>query len=276
MPHLHLRLSALHPPLIPDILLRPHFDAVLGCADYQSNMMQSNLHKSLCKIMSPSSVFIRSCSGVPSLTAVPISTDAGETSEVGKHYQLDFRTDFPEKTLNNEVQLEDYFGSDMSYREIQKRRKIGLANKGRVPWNKGRTHGADLIMHVETCELIKLRTIEALKDPKVRKKMSEFSYAHSEQSEARIQSSLRRIWGQRLKWKWLRERLYFSWMESIADAAKKGGTDQQELEWDSYDKLKEEMAVQQLQWVADKAKEMAEQRAGTRVQARAKKLAKLH
>ncbi|XP_057952332.1 uncharacterized protein LOC131146629 isoform X2 [Malania oleifera] len=180
MPHLHLRLSALHPPLIPDILLRPHFDAVLGCADYQSNMMQSNLHKSLCKIMSPSSVFIRSCSGVPSLTAVPISTDAGETSEVGKHYQLDFRTDFPEKTLNNEVQLEDYFGSDMSYREIQKRRKIGLANKGRVPWNKGRTHGADLIMHVETCELIKLRTIEALKDPKVRKKMSEFSYAHSQ------------------------------------------------------------------------------------------------
>lgn len=46
-------------------------------------------------------------------------------------------------------------------REMQRRRKIGVANKGRVPWNKGRTHSK------ETRERISKRTVEALNDPKV-------------------------------------------------------------------------------------------------------------
>ncbi|CAL5405822.1 unnamed protein product [Camellia sinensis] len=45
-----------------------------------------------------------------------------------------------------------------------------------------------------------------------------------------------------------------SWAESIAEAAKKGGSDEQELQWDSYDKIKEEIAFQQRQWAADQAK----------------------
>lgn len=31
---------------------------------------------------------------------------------------------------------------DMDQTEKERRRKIGLANKGRVPWNKGRKHSA--------------------------------------------------------------------------------------------------------------------------------------
>lgn len=46
-------------------------------------------------------------------------------------------------------------------KEIQRRKKIGLANKGKTPWNKGRKHSE------ETRERIKQRTIEALRDPKV-------------------------------------------------------------------------------------------------------------
>lgn len=34
------------------------------------------------------------------------------------------------------------FSNDEDYKEEQRRRKIGLANKGRVPWNKGRKHSA--------------------------------------------------------------------------------------------------------------------------------------
>ncbi|KAG6424468.1 hypothetical protein SASPL_114886 [Salvia splendens] len=45
--------------------------------------------------------------------------------------------------------------------------RIGHGNKGRVPWNKGRKHSE------ETRERISRKTKEALKDPKVRKKMSE-------------------------------------------------------------------------------------------------------
>ncbi|KAE8702293.1 Cobalt ion binding [Hibiscus syriacus] len=141
-------------------------------------------------------------------------------------------------------------------RKEQRRRKIGLANKGRVPWNKGRKHSA------ETQLRIKQRTIEALNDPKmmsykteaVRKNMSEHPRTHSEESKARIGSSVRHAWGKPLKWKQLGERFFLSWMKSITEAARKGGSDQAELEWDSYDKIKQEIAHEQLQWDTEKAK----------------------
>lgn len=47
-------------------------------------------------------------------------------------------------------------------KEMQRRRKIGLANKGKVPWNKGRKHSE------ETREIISQRTKEALRNPKVK------------------------------------------------------------------------------------------------------------
>lgn len=74
----------------------------------------------------------------------------------------------------------------------------------------------------------------------------------------------------------LRERFVWSWAESIAKAAKKGGTDQQELEWDSYDKIKQQMALQQLRWVVDKAnaKRMAKTRAEKLILSWAESIAK--
>ncbi|OMO74811.1 hypothetical protein CCACVL1_16448 [Corchorus capsularis] len=144
-------------------------------------------------------------------------------------------------------------------KEEQRRRKIGLANKGRVPWNKGKKHSA------ETRLRIKERTLEALRNPKVRKKMIEHPRTHSEQSKAKIGSSLRRLWSKRLKLKRLGERFFLSWSESIAEAARKGGSDQPELEWDSYDKIKQEIALEQLRCAKEKAKgkEMAKVRAAT-------------
>uniref|UniRef100_A0A5B7BXV8 Uncharacterized protein n=2 Tax=Davidia involucrata TaxID=16924 RepID=A0A5B7BXV8_DAVIN len=107
--------------------------------------------------------------------------------------------------------------------------------------------------------------------------MSECPRTHSNQTKARIRSSLRRLWGQRLKWKRSREKFLQLWAESIAKAAKQGGGDQQELDWDSYDKIKKEIALQQLQWAANKAKakEMAQIRAQTAARARAEKMASL-
>lgn len=72
-----------------------------------------------------------------------------------------------QQNLRKEVQLIVQSDSTVSisneeYKERERRKKIGLANKGKVPWNKGRKHSA------ETCERIKQQTIEALKDPKVK------------------------------------------------------------------------------------------------------------
>uniref|UniRef100_J3MA83 Nuclease associated modular domain-containing protein n=1 Tax=Oryza brachyantha TaxID=4533 RepID=J3MA83_ORYBR len=46
-------------------------------------------------------------------------------------------------------------------KEIERRRKIGAANKGKVPWTNGRK------LSKEHKALIKQRTTEALRDPKV-------------------------------------------------------------------------------------------------------------
>ncbi|XP_022142740.1 uncharacterized protein LOC111012783 isoform X2 [Momordica charantia] len=105
----------------------------------------------------------------------------------------------------------------------------------------------------ETRERIKQRTIEALRDPKVRRKMSEYPRTHSDQVKVKISSSLRRVWGKRLMKKRLNETFFLSWRESIAVAAKKGGKEAEELDWDSYQKIKQEMLRQKLQRAAEKA-----------------------
>ncbi|KAG0465572.1 hypothetical protein HPP92_019736 [Vanilla planifolia] len=133
-------------------------------------------------------------------------------------------------------------------RELERRRKIGVANRGRTPWNKGRTHSK------ETIELIKKRTIEALKDPKVRKKMSERSHSHSEQSKSSISLALKRFWLERLKHKQSMEKVYLSWVGHIAVAAKKGGDDQIDLDWDSFQEIKADLNCKYLQEREEKAK----------------------
>jgi len=71
-----------------------------------------------------------------------------------------------------------------------------------------------------------------------------------------------------LKWRRLRERFFLSWSKSIARAAKEGGIDQQELDWDGYDKIEEEITLKQLQGAIEKAK--AEERAKRTVEREAK------
>lgn len=159
----------------------------------------------------------------------------------------------------------------ISDKEIDRRKKIGLANKGRTPWNKGRKHSE------ETRKRIKQRTIEALSDPKVRKKMSESPRSHSDRSRERISFGLKKIWEKRLKRRRLQENCYLMWTKSIAEAARIGDCDQEELEWHSYEKMKSDLLAEHLQWKAEKerAKEVAKIKAEMYVKVRAENAARL-
>ncbi|XP_072967317.1 uncharacterized protein [Typha angustifolia] len=159
---------------------------------------------------------------------------------------------------------------DIPNKEIERRRKIGVANKGKTPWNKGRKHSE------ETRERIRKRTIEALSDPKVRKKMLGSPCCHSDQSKAKISSALRNIWKERLKCKRSQENCYMMWARSVAEAAKEGGHGQQVLDWDSYEKIKVDMISQLLQRAADvsRSKQIEKLRAERLARIRAENAAK--
>ncbi|KAL2476411.1 hypothetical protein Adt_37147 [Abeliophyllum distichum] len=262
-------------------LLLPRCHHVIGCARIKPITTYTIFPASLVKSISPSvgiGVGIASSSKGPySYKAMHAGTYPGETPQVEESHKEQVISDLPmEQVLSEEIRV-DNNGNSVEIsgcedeKEIQRRRKIGLANKGKVPWNKGRKHSE------ETRERIKQRTKEALKDPKVRKKMSECPRSLSNQTKARIRSSLRKLWGKRLWWKRSREKLLREWADSIANAAKDGGIEQQELDWDSYDKIKREIALEQLQHAAEKAKakEMARVRAERASQAKAEKMAKL-
>lgn len=107
--------------------------------------------------------------------------------------------------------------------------------------------------------------------------MSEAPRTHSEQSKAKISFSLRKLWAGRLKWKRARKKFLSSWAGSIAEASRKGGIGEEELNWDSYDRLREEIAAQLLMMATERAKKREIKSAQTmrRSHAREAKMARL-
>lgn len=92
------------------------------------------------KNMSPSFTFV-SCPRVHPFGALQISVDVGDASDSGKCDQSKVSEN---QILNEEDQVVSNDSEDTieDHKERQRRRKIGLANKGRVPWNKGKKHTA--------------------------------------------------------------------------------------------------------------------------------------
>ncbi|KAI5605383.1 hypothetical protein BDE02_01G347600 [Populus trichocarpa] len=237
---------------VPNNLLWPTLGYVLEYTHFQPNVRQSNNCTSIGKKICPAYASISTFPRIDDFVALQISDDVGETTGSSKHYQSKIPLDPAEKqTMSEEVQPDGCQYSAEIINDLPKKRrkrKKKHGNKGRIPWNKGRKHTA------ETRALIKQRTIEALTNPQVRKKMSGHPRAHNEAIRAKISSSLRQLWGKRLRWKRLRENFFLSWTKRIAIAAKEGGIDQQELDWDGYEKIKKEITLKQLQGAMEKAK----------------------
>ena len=68
---------------------------------------------------------------------------------------LEMVGDDPEAVLRPETTMAN---------ELKRRERISKANKGNVPWNKGRRHSP------ETIEKIRRKTMERMKSPEVRAK----------------------------------------------------------------------------------------------------------
>ncbi|XP_058735714.1 uncharacterized protein LOC131607771 [Vicia villosa] len=204
-----------------------------------------NNHNSLFRISSPITLHHLSKEPIPKLTFASSSSSSILHNVVVSSNERDSKED-SEFFDENEQHLKEE-NEFVEEKERTRRTRIGLANKGKVPWNKGRKHTA------ETRELIRIRTLEAMRDPKVKKKMKGFTRSHSEKTKAKISYSQsrvwhekRRVWHEQLKSKRERELLFLLWKQNIANAAMKGGSDQEELDWDSYDKIKEQLELQKI------------------------------
>lgn len=92
--------------------------------------------------------FLSSCSHISSLSSmdVDVDVDVDETSDISKCLESLGRQDSSARRISGEEVLEinrsGYLESHAieDVKETRRREKIGLANKGRVPWNKGKQH----------------------------------------------------------------------------------------------------------------------------------------
>ncbi|KAF5466267.1 hypothetical protein F2P56_016208 [Juglans regia] len=132
---------------------------------------------------------------------------------------------------------------ELDERERSRRLRISKANKGNTPWNKGRKHSA------ETLQRIRERTKLAMQDPKVRMKLRNLGHAQSTETRVKIAVGVRLGWQRRREKLTVQEGCCFEWQNLIAEAAKQGFVGEEELQWDSYKILDEQLKKEWLESV---------------------------
>lgn len=130
---------------------------------------------------------------------------------------------------------------DIDEREKLRRIRISKANKGNTPWNKGRKHSP------ETLQRIRERTRLAMQNPKVKMKLANIGHAQSPETREKIGVGVRMGWQKRRAKLLLQETCLFDWQNLVAEVARKGLQDEEELQWDSYKIINEQL---QHEWLA--------------------------
>ncbi|XP_028752222.1 uncharacterized protein LOC114743328 isoform X2 [Neltuma alba] len=128
-------------------------------------------------------------------------------------------------------------------REKLRRMRISKANKGSIPWNKGRKHSP------ETLQKIKERTRLAMQNPKVRMKLVKFGHAQTAETRMKIGAGVKKRWDRRHRKKLMQETCHFEWQNLIAKASRQGYAGEDELQWNSYETLNEQLKQEWLEIV---------------------------
>ncbi|KAJ1390774.1 Nuclease associated modular domain 3 [Sesbania bispinosa] len=148
------------------------------------------------------------------------------------------------------LQFSDDESQHLDEREKLRRMRISKANKGNTPWNKGRKHSA------ETLRKIKERTRLAMQNPKIKMKLINLGHAQTTETKKKIGVGVRKQWERRRGRKMVQESCCFEWQNLIAEASRQGYVGQEELQWNSYETLDEQLKQEWLDSV-EQRKQMA-------------------
>ncbi|XP_031401813.1 uncharacterized protein LOC116211520 isoform X2 [Punica granatum] len=129
----------------------------------------------------------------------------------------------------------------LDVRETSRRMKISRANRGIVPWNKGKKHSA------ETIQKIRERTRIAMQSPKVRMKLVNFGHRQSNETRMKIGAAVRIGWRRRREKMKVQATCFYAWQNLIAEASRKGLFVEKEMKWNSYNTLDEQLEKEWLE-----------------------------
>ncbi|XP_019440479.1 PREDICTED: uncharacterized protein LOC109345749 isoform X1 [Lupinus angustifolius] len=133
------------------------------------------------------------------------------------------------------LEFSDDESGKVDEREKLRRMRISKANKGNTPWNKGRKHSP------ETLQKIKERTRIAMQNPKVKMKLVSLGHAQTTETRLKISVGVRMRWQRKRGKKLVQETCCFEWQNLIAEASRQGYIGQEELQWNSYKALDEQL-----------------------------------
>lgn len=123
----------------------PLFGYVGEATHFAQNPENWNYYLPVLRNRSPSVVLVSSFPRLHCLGAAHSSADMAENCDIMDicHSLLDINT-HEKQSLSKEVPSVNDSSDSLSKeeKERQRRKKIGQANKGRIPWNKGRKHSS--------------------------------------------------------------------------------------------------------------------------------------
>ncbi|KAK7258390.1 hypothetical protein RIF29_23964 [Crotalaria pallida] len=139
------------------------------------------------------------------------------------------------------LEFSDDESEKLDEREKLRRMRISKANKGNKPWNLGRKHSP------ETLQKIKERTRIAMQNPKVKMKLVNLGHAQTTETRLKISVGVKRRWERKRGRKLVQELCCFEWQNLIAEASRQGYVGQEELQWNSYEIMDEQLKQE---WLA--------------------------
>ncbi|XP_076885776.1 uncharacterized protein LOC143535397 [Bidens hawaiensis] len=116
-----------------------------------------------------------------------------------------------------------------------RRNRISRANKGKEAWNKGVKHSP------ETLQKIRERTRLAMRSPQVKMKLLKGIHNQTQETRLKIAAAVRLTWDRKRFSRRMIARCHCEWLNLLSEASKKGFCGEEELQWDSYDIVNQQL-----------------------------------